>query len=522
MSGPRATGAVWVFAASLSAMTLAVAPASAAGPGAGDVRTIAAEAYRTGRYDTGIRALRAGLSRLPARGEAADRSPARAEALYLLGRLELRKGELTVELARSARRYAANHLARLASGPTPLSQAYYFLGVARLEAGDREGGSAAFRQVLRGIPAGARGENAVVRQLADLRLGALSGRVPTVGQGADPRIAAETGALVATVGRDPARGLAIAEAALAAAGRKTVPPPASVIRATAAARLAAGRLDGALALLEGARVHLPVAAEKAGALLRVAYYDVPALGLLADATLRAAARDLEAAVAAASAEAAGLREAAGFAAARARLLAGDPRAALAALAPLGKPATLGPAGIARVKALAGRAQAALRAKPEATRLWQEVLAEAGDDPDALGELAEAVAEDRARGTADAQLAQAVLARAGSVAERLPRRAPQPLAAGLGLLTLAATGDAPAAVIQYERGRDKAAKNRIDANDPVFLARLAQAQVDARQFSEALEIYFEMAKTYPEVRQVQEALQGIYAAEQVAGGEVRIN
>ncbi|HEX7125223.1 MAG TPA: hypothetical protein VF406_05515, partial [Thermodesulfobacteriota bacterium] len=132
------------------------------------------------------------------------------------------------------------------------------------------------------------------------------------------------------------------------------------------------------------------------------------------------------------------------------------------------------------------------------------------------------ADAHARGEVDARLAPTVLARVGRAADGWPRRLPPQLAAGLAALTRQTGGDAAAVVAQFERGRNKAAKNRLDANDPVVLARLAQAQVEARLFSEALEIYFEMAKAYPEVRQVQEALQGVYAAEQVAGGEVRIN
>jgi len=120
--------------------------ACAARAAAADPRAVAAAAYRSGRYPDAIRALRAELPRLT--GEAAGRQPVtRAEALYLLGRLELRRGELALELGRAAARYSVDHLSRLIVGPSRLRYATYFLGAARLEAGDRAGAEAAWRQV---------------------------------------------------------------------------------------------------------------------------------------------------------------------------------------------------------------------------------------------------------------------------------------------------------------------------------------------------------------------------------------
>ncbi len=497
------------FAALLSAASPVVA-------GAADFRNAGAQAYRSGRYDPGIRAIRAELIRI---GPAA--SPSRAEALYLLGRLELRKAELMHELARAARRHTIDHLGRLASGPTPLRRAPYFLGVARMEQGERDGATSAFRQALRVIPATATGEDLVVRQLVELRAAALGGKPVALPPSADPRVAAEAGFLLATAGRDAPRGLALAEAALVQAARRAGAPPASVVRAAAGARLAAGRIDEALALLERDEAHAAASMEKSGSLLAVHYYDVAVLRLMAEAYVKAASRDLEAALAAGG-DQANLREAAAFSAARARLLGGQPKAAIELLTGLDRPATLGPAGASRVKAVVARARAASKGRAEAARLFEDALANAGSDPDVLAEVADYVADAYARGEADSKLVEAALARAGQVADGWPRRLPPQLAAGLAALTLAAGGNAATQVAQFERGRDKAAKNRLDANDPVVLARLAQAQARARLFSEALEIYFEMSKAYPEVRQVQEALQGVYAAEQVAGGEVRIN
>jgi uncharacterized protein HemY len=78
-----------------------------------------------------------------------------------------------------------------------------------------------------------------------------------------------------------------------------------------------------------------------------------------------------------------------------------------------------------------------------------------------------------------------------------------------------------AVLFMEAGRDKANKNKIEANDPVMLVGLAEAYYRSKKFSENLEIYFEIGKQYPVVRQIQEAMQGIYSMEHQSAGDVKI-
>ena len=79
-----------------------------------------------------------------------------------------------------------------------------------------------------------------------------------------------------------------------------------------------------------------------------------------------------------------------------------------------------------------------------------------------------------------------------------------------------------AVSYLEAGRDKGNKNKIESNDPVMLANLAGAYYRLKKFSEALDIYFEMSRQFPEVRQIQEAMQGVYAMEHKSAGDVKIN
>lgn len=78
-----------------------------------------------------------------------------------------------------------------------------------------------------------------------------------------------------------------------------------------------------------------------------------------------------------------------------------------------------------------------------------------------------------------------------------------------------------AVNHMEAGRDKSNKNRIEFNDPMMLVHLADAYYYSRKYSEALEIFFEMSKQFPAVRQIQVAIQGVYSMEQKSAGDAKI-
>jgi len=73
----------------------------------------------------------------------------------------------------------------------------------------------------------------------------------------------------------------------------------------------------------------------------------------------------------------------------------------------------------------------------------------------------------------------------------------------------------------EAGRDKSNKNRIEYNNPLMLVNLAQIYYRTKKFSEALEIYFEISKQFPAVRQIQVAMQGVYSMEQKSAGDAKL-
>jgi len=114
----------------------------------------------------------------------------------------------------------------------------------------------------------------------------------------------------------------------------------------------------------------------------------------------------------------------------------------------------------------------------------------------------------------------VLARAGQAAEAGDVRRTQRLGYALGVYYLRKQ-DFARAIAYMEGGRDKSNKNKIEANDPEMLAALAEAYYRTKKFSEGLEIFFEMSQEFAVVRQIQEAVQGVYSMEQRSAGDVRI-
>jgi len=152
-------------------------------------------------------------------------------------------------------------------------------------------------------------------------------------------------------------------------------------------------------------------------------------------------------------------------------------------------------------------------KGEAMRLWDDFSRKQPADPDLLAEIIFAC--DRvAAGCPD------IVGRAAALAEAGEGKRFRALHFALGRHYLSRKEYAKA-LFHLEAGRDKGNKNKVESNDPEMLAALAEAYYRVKKFSEAQEIYFEMSKSFPAVRQIQEALQGIYSREQKSPGDVRI-
>ena len=275
--------------------------------------------------------------------------------------------------------------------------------------------------------------------------------------------------------------------------------------------LAAGVPDQALAVVRGADLGTASYVEKFkagnGTAKSIAFYDLALLMDLAQLYRELARRRLEQAAA-------------------------DPRVkptaeyylaeALDGLGENAESAAMAQAFLARPQApeqYRGRARARLaliayrqEKKEEAEGAWT-AMAEASSDPEVLAAVVLGCAEVRA------PCAKA-LARAGQVAEAGDIRRYQRLNFALGTYHLRKQ-DYARAIAYMESGRDKSNKNKIEANDPEMLAGLAEAYYRTKKFSEGLEIFFEMSQEFAVVRQIQEAVQGVYSMEQRSAGDVRI-
>ncbi|MGH2669751.1 MAG: hypothetical protein ACRDH5_11665, partial [bacterium] len=152
-------------------------------------------------------------------------------------------------------------------------------------------------------------------------------------------------------------------------------------------------------------------------------------------------------------------------------------------------------------------------RAEAMAVWDELAQRQPADPDLLAETILACVRVKAD-------CPKIEPRAALAAEAGRGRAFSLLNFALGRYHLWKKGTARA-ISYMEAGRDKSNKNKIEANDPVLLVNLAEAYSRTKQFSESLEIYFEMSKQFAVVRQIQEALQGIYSIEHKSAGDVKI-
>jgi len=152
-------------------------------------------------------------------------------------------------------------------------------------------------------------------------------------------------------------------------------------------------------------------------------------------------------------------------------------------------------------------------KKQAVEIWDDLLNKNLEDDSAISALMDAYAELNVDATA-------VLKRIEIQTASKDEKKLKPFYNSLGMLYYSRK-DYEKSVQALELVRDKANKNKIEANDPVFLIRLANSYYRIKKYSEALEIFFELGKAYPVVRQIQDTIQGVYSADEKGSGDVRI-
>jgi tetratricopeptide (TPR) repeat protein len=168
----------------------------------------------------------------------------------------------------------------------------------------------------------------------------------------------------------------------------------------------------------------------------------------------------------------------------------------------------------RIRVWQGANLSARNRQTDALDVWDELVRRQPEDRDLIAEVLFACSRMKME-------CPKALQKATALVEAGESKKLSFLNIAIGKYHLSRLDDAKA-VSYLEAGRDKSNKNKIESNDPAMLVSLADVYYRAKKFSEALEIYFEMSKHFPEVRQIQEAMQGVYAIEHKSAGDVKIN
>jgi tetratricopeptide (TPR) repeat protein len=488
------------------AIALAAAPAiAAAAAGADDPLSAATRLYEKRRYEQAARLLEGALARLD--GER------RAQAQLVLGTIYLKNADLHEALARTAAAVELDYLDKLlkVGGEGRSRYARLYLAEALLARGDARAAARHFEQVRTD-----KGVESRHRAIAGIGLGSALWA---------QRDAERARGLWAKPSADGAPEVALARAAAQGGARavdaktlRRVADEAAMREVSPRARrylieiyLAAGAPEAALAAARAADLGMASYVEKfkadKGTAKSIAFYDLALFTDLARLYRELARQRLEQAAADAR-----MKPSAEYYLAEAFSGLGNNDAALAsAQAFLARPQA--PAQY-RERARARSALIAHRQgrSTEAESAWA-ATAEKTSDPEVLADVVLGCADARAR-------CAKALERAGQAAEAGEARRTQRLNFALGSFHLR-NKDYARAVVYMEAGRDKSNKNKIEANDPEMLAGLAEAYYRTKKFSESLEIFFEMSQEFPVVRQIQEAVQGVYSMEQRSAGDVRI-
>ena len=465
----------------------------------------AMKAYEKHRYEDAHRDLRAALPSL---------APAKQPSAHLaLGMIALKNAELHRAFARVSSEVTVDHLKRLAAergaGRSRYSDLY--LGLALLEGGN---GAAASKPLEKFI---ARGGDPRQTAIARIALGEAAnqrgnkqkaqeqwGGVGTSDLEVRIGIAA-AGSRAGLTDRDPAP---LCDGVLTEARRTGKQLSLAVVTDCLGVYGRSGSIDKGFDLLARADLRSYSYRESIGKSKVISFYDPQLLSNLAVFYLQAGIASLEKAAADPQ-----LKGVASYYLGEAYLQAGNADQAAKALgAFLGSPQM--PAQY-RNRALVRQGEIRYRMGKQADAIggWDELARNQPSDPDVLAEILFSCGRLRTDCPRVAQTAAAAAETGEGKRFAIGN-------IGLGRYYLAKK-DTAKAVAYLEAGRDKGNKNKIESNDPLMLVDLSDAYYRTRKFSEALEIYFEMSKQFPQVRQIQEALQGIYSMEHKSAGDVKI-
>jgi tetratricopeptide (TPR) repeat protein len=476
-------------------------------PAADDILTKATKLLEKRHYDEAAAVLR------PAIGTVEQ---AKQGVAYLtLGTAYLRSAELHRLLNQTAMTVGTDYLKRLSAGSSKFRSRFVdlYLGEALLDGGKPEAAASPLEKFI----SDERTEPKY-REIAKVMLGGVffqSGdkqKADEIWSGidaSDPEVKTELAAAYSKAGLADRGPVALCDEGLAALRKTGKRMPLRAINNGLAVYVKAGLEDKGLDLIKGAELKAASYSERMSRTKEINFYDMSLLSDLAGLYLQAGIAALEKA-----SRDPKLKDTANYYLGEAYALSGNIDRSVKALASfIGNPQM--PQQVrdrATVRQAANHYQRGRQL--ESIGVWDDISRKQPEAPDLIAEIILACARLRV------DCPKAVKKAEASVETGQGKKFSS-LNVAIGRYYLSRR-DSGRAVSYLEAGRDKGNKNKIEANDPVMLVNLAELYYRTKKFSEALEIYFEMSKSFPEVRQIQEALQGIYSKEQKSAGDVKIN
>jgi tetratricopeptide (TPR) repeat protein len=477
---------------------------AASAPESGDVTVRALKLYEKHRYADAARLLQSEIS--------ATETEKQSSVNLALGMTYLGSGKMYRDLQKTALVIEQDYLTQLAKQKTSVPSRYvdYYLGLVLLEAGKPN-------EALTYLRKFAQTANVEMKPFAAIGLGvAYSGQkqMQKANQewarldSAKPEIQAALAATYALIRAQEKKAVAMADAAMSDGKLQGTKPSNRMLAHVLRAYSLGGAPEKALALLNSNEFKDVSYVEEVSTSKSISFYDVSVLGDVAKTHLQMARLYLERA-----ARDPKLSGAASYYLADAYLQLGNAEMSLKTvamfLAQAKVPAQL--KGVALVNQASAHSLAGKTA--EANVILLSMAEKSGDDFALMAEIMQSCTKYFADCSKIQQLA--LLAHEKGEGKKIFS-----LSAALGKYYFMQK-DYVQAEFYMEAGRDKAHKNKIEENDPLLLVELAEAYYRNKKFSENLEIYFELGKHYPAVRQIQEAMQGIYSMEQQSAGDVKI-
>ncbi len=441
--------------------------------------------------------------------------PGRQGAAHLtLGMIYQRTAELHRELHQASLAVNADYLKRLdtARGGSRSRVAGLYYGELLLETGKPDMAAREIEQFLAtgGVDEKQRTAGKISLGIAALRSGdrQKAERLWSEAPGSDPEALAMLAAAYSEAGMNDKNPLALADKSLAQAKKGKGGPGMRLLASVVPVYVKAGRIDQAISLVSEFDLKSYSYKEVLGRSKVIYFYEYSLLRSLSNLYLQAAIASFERAV-----QDPKVRDTASYYLGAAYSMAGDIDQSTKALTTF----IASPQMPQQFKDRAAARQAANHYEKgkqlDAVSIWDELSDRKPIDPDLFAEILFACSRLQVD-------CPKVLKKAVAAAEDGEGRRYATLNIALGRYYLGKK-DLGRAVTHMEAGRDKSNKNKIESNDPAMFVNLAGAYFRTKQFSEALEIYFEMSKQFPEVRQIQEAMQGIYSMEHKSAGDVKI-